>query len=133
TLDLSFDPGPSTANSIIPNVLAVCVQPDGKVLIGGEFSNIDGVGRAGIARLNANGSLDTSFNPGNALSVYALALQPDGKILVGGDFTALNGTNATRIARLNTNGTVDMTFNAGAGANGTVLSLAVQTNDNKIL
>jgi uncharacterized delta-60 repeat protein len=57
-------------------VRAVAVQPDGRVVIGGDFTHVDGVARNYLARLNADGSLDTSFNPGNTLngSVYALAL-----------------------------------------------------------
>ena len=62
SLDIGFDPG-GGANS---HVLAVALQPDGKVLIGGDFTTVDGVARAYIARMNADGSLDTAFDPGNA-------------------------------------------------------------------
>jgi uncharacterized delta-60 repeat protein len=132
TLDLTFDPGQGIGG-IAPKVMAIALQSDGKVLIGGQFSSINGTNRLGIARLNANGSLDTSFNPGTGVSgstatVYALAVQPDGTVLVAGEFTSINGTSINRIARLNTNGSVDGTFNPGAGANGTVSAVAVQTN-----
>jgi uncharacterized delta-60 repeat protein len=139
TLDTSFNPGTGTGD-IKPDILAVCLQPDGKIVIGGLFNYVDGTNHNGIARLNADGSLDTSFNPGAGATggtltyngVYCLAVQPDGKLLVGGEFASINGTNVNRIARLNSDGSVDSTFQPGAGANNTVLSLAVQTNDNTI-
>ncbi len=139
TVDTSFNPGSGTG-TIKPNVQAVCVQPDGKILIGGLFDSVNGTNRLGIARLNADGSLDLSFNPGTGTSggtltfngVYCLALQPDGKVLIGGEFATVNGTNFNRIARLNTDGSVDLSFNPGAGPNNTVQCVGVQTNDNTI-
>jgi len=119
------------------SVNALAVQPDGKVLVGGEpFFLINGTNRNGIARLNANGSLDNSFNPGTGVESYgtvsSVALQPDGKVLIGGSFTAVNGTNRQGIARLNANGSLDSSFNPGTGVNGTVHSVALQS-DGKVL
>ncbi len=93
-------------------VYSIVVQPDGKVLIGGYFSTVNGTTRNGIARLNANGSLDRDFFAGAVLCCAGtLALQPDGKLLVLGVFS-VNGTNRYSIARLNGNGTLDATFTA---------------------
>src|SRR5512145_61686 len=80
TLDTGFDPGSVANNSIY----AMVVQPDGKILIGGDLTNR-------IARLNADGSADSLFN-NNVIGrldgrVLALAVQSDGKILVGGEFS----------------------------------------------
>ena len=112
-LDPSFNPGSG------PNVEvdATVVQPDGKVVIGGSFTEVTGVARPYVARLNANGSLDTTFNVGSGPSgqVYALALQPDGKILIGGTFQTVNTFQFRNIARLNSNGTVDTSFAPGVG------------------
>jgi uncharacterized delta-60 repeat protein len=76
--DGSLDTGFSTSqgSGADNTVRAVAVQPDGKVVIGGDFTHVDGVVRNYLARLNGDGSLDTSFDPGNTLngSVYALAL-----------------------------------------------------------
>ncbi len=126
-------------------VNAVAVQTDGKILIGGNFYYYNGVSRNGIARLNTDGSLDTTFNPGTGFAgsfgaeITCITLQSDGKILVGGYFTTFNGTARICIARLNANGSLDTNFNPGAGAetgNGSVtpyvLSIAVQS-DGKIL
>ena len=107
TLDLSFDPGQGIG-TILPKVLAIALQSDGRILIGGQFSSVNGTNRFGIARLNTNGTLDLSFDPGSgahgslgSASVYALAVQPDGKVLLGGFFSTVNGTNAGNLARLN--------------------------------
>lgn len=104
-LDTGFNPG-AGANS---NVLAVASQSDHKVLIGGAFSTVDGTNRTRIARLNANGNLDLSFNPGQGANglVRAIVVQTNGQVVIAGDFTQVNGTNRTRLARLNADGTLD--------------------------
>ena len=76
----------------------VVVQPDGKILIGGDFTTLSPNGGAAvtrnrIARLNPDGTLDTTFNPDANETVYAIALQADGKILVGGFFTTHRRTD----------------------------------------
>jgi uncharacterized delta-60 repeat protein len=132
TLDTTFNPGIGVNDG--STVFAVTVQGDGKVLIGGDFTAYNGTARNRIARLNNNGTLDTTFNPGNGANrtVWALTVQGDGKIVIGGEFTAYNGTNRNRIARLNNNGTLDTTFNPGDGADRTVWALTVQ-GDGKIV
>ena len=81
-------------------VTATAVQPDGKILIGGEFSTVLGVTRNNIARLNTDGTLDTAFNPNANGAVHSIAVQADGKILAGGFFTSIGGQPRNRIARL---------------------------------
>ncbi len=128
SVDSTFDPN---ANS---TVLALAVQADGKILMGGQFTTLanGATARNHIARLNADGSVDTTFDPNANSTVHALAVQADGKILLGGQFTTLaNGATArNRIARLNADGSVDSAFNPNA--NSPVLALAVQA-DGKIL
>jgi uncharacterized delta-60 repeat protein len=133
SLDTTFNPGTGAGGSV-PVVWSLSLQPDGKVLIGGEFSSYNGTPRNFIARLNADGSLDATFNPGTGADdwVYSLTLQPDGKVLIGGGFTSYNGTTRNRIARLNTNGSLDVPFNPGTGANFPVSSLGLQP-DGKVL
>ena len=116
-------------------VLAVAMQPDGKILIGGSFSNVLGVARHNLARLNTDGTLDTTFATANNV-VNAIAVQADGNILIGGNFTAVNPNGGVPfdlrnfIARVNSNGTVDTTFNPNA--DNSVNAIAVQL-DGKIL
>jgi uncharacterized delta-60 repeat protein len=111
-------------------VFSTVPQPDGKIIIGGNFAIIDGVTRNRIARLNGNGTLDTGFNPNANSDVRSIALQPDGKIIIGGDFTTLDGVTRNRIARLNSDGTLDADFNPNA--NNPVRSIALQP-DGKII
>lgn len=89
-------------------VYAIAVQPDGKIIIAGQFSAVGGVTRVNIARLHPNGALDAGFVPPAFTDVVqTVALQPDGKILVGGPFTG-------RLARLNQDGSLDTSFNVSA-------------------
>ena len=104
-LDTTFD-----ANTNF-SVQAMAVQPDGKILISGGFSN------NGIYRINRNGSIDLSFNPGLGPNntVDKISLQPDGKIVIAGFFSTYNGTSRNCIARLNANGSLDPSFSIGTG------------------
>jgi uncharacterized delta-60 repeat protein len=112
-------------------VYCLALQPDGKILVGGNFTTLAGWSRNYIGRLKADGSMDTGFNPGAADTVYALALQPDGKILVGGRFTVLGGQSCANIGRLNADGSLDTSFNPGANGD-LIRSLALQA-DGKII
>ncbi|HST51127.1 MAG TPA: Calx-beta domain-containing protein, partial [Pyrinomonadaceae bacterium] len=127
SLDTTFD----AALGLSQTVHAILIQPDGRILIGGSFSRVNGTTRNNIARLNADGTLDTSFDPGSGASdvVLSIARQSGGKVLIGGQFTKVNGATQNRIARLNTDGTLDMSFNAGSGANNFVEVVAVQPDD----
>src|SRR2546425_7646515 len=129
SLDSSFDPGTGVDQS----VFAAVVQPDGSIVIGGDFTMVRGTPRKGIARLNSSGSLDSGFDPGSGPNdlVSAVAVQGD-KTIIAGYFTAVSGTNQGYIARLTSNGSLDTNFNAGAGADGPVVALAMQP-DGRIL
>tara|TARA_B110000285_G_C15042525_1_gene572552 strand:+ start:49 stop:1305 length:1257 start_codon:yes stop_codon:yes gene_type:complete len=87
------------------------VQSDGKILVGGDFSQLDGNIRRNLVRLNPDGTEDTTFYTNLASgvggAVWATAIQTDGKILVGGFFTIIGGVNLNSFARLNSNGTVE--------------------------
>ncbi|MEI7731837.1 MAG: immunoglobulin domain-containing protein [Verrucomicrobiota bacterium] len=115
---------------IIGNVQASAYQPDGKLLVVGTFTSLDNQPRNRIARLNVDGTVDLTFDPGANAVVNAVAVQPDGKILVAGSFTALGGQPRNRIGRLNADGSLDTSFNSDA--NYTILVLAMQA-DGKIL
>ncbi|MCX6902202.1 MAG: hypothetical protein NTW03_01725 [Verrucomicrobia bacterium] len=128
TLDSAFNPGVGGGSHTY--VLALTVQPDGKILLGGSFIALGGQPRANIARLNEDGTLDGDFNPGADSIVRNMVLQADGKILVGGQFTILGGQPEICIARLKMDGTVDREFNSGA--DWPVRSISVQA-DGKIV
>src|SRR5439155_13133653 len=103
-------------------VLALAVQTDGRILVGGSFTEFAGTTRTGLVRLNADGSLDTSFASfGFNSTVNAVTLQPDGKIIAGGIFTSyLDASNVsttrTRVARLTSTGALDTTFSTAANS-----------------
>lgn len=132
-LDGAFDPGEGLG--LGEWIYAIALQEDGKILIGGTFSTYDGVARNHIARLNADGTLDTTFDPGAGTDseVYAIALQPDGKVLIGGAFTMCGGEPCAYVARLNADGSLDATFNPGVGPNDRVESLAYLPEGGKVL
>ena len=111
-------------------ISAIVVQPDGKILIGGEFTMVQGVVRNRIARLNADGTLDTGFNPNSSGPICSIAIQADGKILAGGNFTNIGGQSRNDIARLNAStGAAD---SLNPNANNDVYTIVVQA-DGKIL
>ena len=113
TIDTTFtDPGINTF--FYTSVSAIVVQPDGKILVAGDFDFAGGQPRKHLVRLNANGTLDAAFNPEISDVVYSIALQPDGKILIGGFFSQVNGQERSRLARLNADGTLDASFNRGS-------------------
>ena len=134
--------GQSALDGFDPNangtVRVVVVQPDGKILLGGDFTTLSPNGGAAvtrnrIARLNPDGTLDTAFNPNANGTVQSIAVQADGKILAGGDFNGANsigGQTRNRIARLDP--TTGLADSFDPNANGSVISIAVQA-DGKIL
>lgn len=138
--DTSFAMGSGlTTSGGMAFVNTIAIQPDGKILVGGRFTDYNGTARQRIARLNTDGSIDTSFVIGSGFNadVKTIALQSDGKILVGGSFKTYSVNNVNYIARLNTNGAIDSSFNIGTGFGGSPSGAVVQTivvqPDDKIL
>lgn len=92
-------------------IRSTLIQPDGKILIGGEFNNYNGWKCKGILRLNIDGTIDTSFNFKEWKDeVMIMALQPDGKIIVHGSFFCTPKMQNDLLVRLNANGTLDKSF-----------------------
>jgi uncharacterized delta-60 repeat protein len=139
-LDPNFNPDVNGAVSL------VAARPDGTVLVGGtftdlqlngsivvagNFANIGGVAARNLALLNDNGSVNATFQPRPDGVVNALLVQADGKVVAGGAFTTIAGATRTRIARFNADGTLDTAFNPAVSAS-SVTALALQP-DRKIL
>ena len=129
SLDTGFNPN-AIGGVSFPGVYSAVLQPDGKIIMGGDFRSLGGLSRTNLGRLNSDGTLDTNFTARANDIVYALALQADGNILVGGAFTNLCGEAALRLGRLSANGTLDPNFHSGA--DDIPLALAVQP-DGKIV
>ena len=135
TLDTNFVTSVTSAGPF-PNVYALALQPNGKILVGGNFGLVNGESRNGIARLNADGTLDTAFTPGTGTGyyrdVYSVAVQTDGKILVGGNFRKFDNHDRQDLARLHPDGRLDLEFTTGTSGRAVVNFVGVQP-DGKIL
>src|SRR5437588_1256420 len=139
SVDQSFGLGDGINNT----VLALALQSDGRILVGGQFSSVDLTLRFNLARLNTNGSVDLTFDPGNGPNpgnghgpnddVNAIVIQPDGAILIGGTFNNYNGFVRGGVARVLGNGALDSTFDSGVGTGGNVFALALQHNGQIVL
>lgn len=81
-------------------VRSMVIQADGKIILGGNFGEVNGQPIRWLARLHPDGSLDTSFRPAVDGPVECLTLQPDGRVLVGGPFFTLGGQPRTGLGRL---------------------------------
>lgn len=98
-------------------IQAVSIQDDGKILIAGNFNEVNGVSQLRLARLNIDGSFDPTYTIGSGFNevIKSIKLQPDGKLLVAGAFTEFNAVSHNQIVRLNTDGSLDTSFNSGDG------------------
>jgi uncharacterized delta-60 repeat protein len=111
-------------------VYSLATQPDGKILVAGNFTLLGNQPHNHIARLNADGTVDTNFTAGADGAVNSVALQANGQIVIGGSFTNVNAIPCHNLGRLNSDGTLDPGFNIGAS--NAISSVAVQP-DGKIL
>ena len=114
----SFDPNANGA------VMSLAYQPDGKLLMGGDFTEVASTPRNRLARLNADDTLDAGFDPDVNGTVYAIAVQPDGTIWIGGSFTTVGGVTRNRIALINADGTLNA---ADPDADGIVRCISVMS------
>src|SRR5690349_13068869 len=95
-------------------VRTLAVQADGRIIIGGTFTQVQGMACSNLARLTLDGALDTNFTAQADGDVHCLAVQSNGWILVGGDFTQLGGQPRARLGRLSPDGSPDLAFRADA-------------------
>ena len=124
TLDTAFGSGGKRVisfggDSLGESVFGAALQPDGKIVLAGG-SDL----RAAVARLNPNGSLDTTFSgdgkktfnwaPGDFSRTQAVLVLPNGKLVVAG-FSGPEGGDI-QAARLKTNGALDTAFGTGGKA-----------------
>ena len=133
TPDASFDASQAVPQGTSVQIGSLLAQPDGKVVITGNFNSFNGLPAGSLVRLNANGSVDAAFQAaGSGLNDAgtALELQSDGKILVGGNFTTVHGQASPGLARLLPSGQRDVTFNPQASAATYVVGFALDANSN---
>ena len=112
-------------------VRSIAIQSDGKILVGGDFTDFGGNTRNGLVRLNSDGTEDTAFytNMGAAFNngVRSIAIQSNGQILVGGKFNTFNSNTRNSLVRLNSDGIEDSSFytNMGIGFDDGIYALAL--------
>lgn len=126
-LDVTFNSNQTGFDSTVKEVL---VQPDGKLIVAGNFTKYNDIAIKRMVRLNLDGTIDSSFNVGEGFNymVYGLALQPDGKILAAGSFTKYKGVTVNKVIRLLPNGDLDSSFNIGTNPDATPNLLVLQVN-----
>lgn len=85
---------------------------NGKFIIVGHFEVVNETLISKIARLNSDGSLDSTFDVGSGFNNNALVVRllSDGSLLVGGTFEAYNEVNTGRLVKLNSDGVLDASF-----------------------
>jgi len=144
SIDSTFDSDGVTMTGFTGDDYAtsVKVQSDGGIVVGG-YSN--GSGNFALARYNADGSLDTSFDFDGKVSTdfsnsndecYSIALQSNGKIVAAG---YSGNTNDFALARYNSDGSLDSSFGSGGKVNTSISSgydvsdAVVILSDGKIL
>lgn len=112
--DGSRDPSVAPIDSGF-GVYDLALQADGKCLVAGRELGF-GPARNYLARLNADGSLDTDFNPNANAAAVRLALQGDGKVIVTGDFSGIGSASRFRVARLENDPAPTILKNRGTSA-----------------
>ena len=126
---LVFEPGAGPNNTVEDFV----VLSDGSLVIAGTFTAVDGTPRPHLARLNANGSVDTSFNASVNGVVYDVDLLDDGSLLIAGGFTQAGGDGRIGVAILEANGVANGDFKTTAGANGPVYDAEVTSTGGVVI
>jgi uncharacterized delta-60 repeat protein len=119
------------SSSVNGNVYSLALQPDGKILVGGDFTSMAGASRNYIGRLNTNGTIDNAFTANLLGRSQCLALQADGKILLGGRKPG-SPLPAGYVMRMASNGAMDSTFSSSTSINSPVSAMALQ-EDGKVL
>jgi len=139
TRDTTFNTGVGFGGTGGGVIQTIDIQNDGKYIMGGQFTTYSGSSINRVARINTDGTLDTTFNPGNLNAVvYSVKVQPDQKIIINGDFGTYSGSVITRIVRAFPDGNRDTSFNVGNGFQTTAVAntpgaIALDTSGNVYL
>jgi uncharacterized repeat protein (TIGR01451 family)/uncharacterized delta-60 repeat protein len=149
-------PSPTGSRGPGPHATKMFVQPDGKIIIGGEFTHFNNVSRNNIVRIMPTGAIDATFVVGTGFKndvphpqtgtygmVRDFAYEPynpltpaftQGRLYVGGDFDTYKGTAVKTIMRINLLDGNNNALNVGTGPNGTVWTVKRQGDQaNKII
>lgn len=122
------------------NVNKIIIQPNGKILVGGNFYSFDSQYGNNLARLNSDGSVDTSFQIGTGFQngtsyteVTDIDLLPNGFMFITGDFTTFDGVSCSKLVKLLSNGNRDWTFSIDSALNLQIIGTSIQVNGKIVL
>jgi len=131
TIDDTFNIGSGFNNA----VRSIVIDSNGKIICGGSFTSYNSTSVSRLARINNDGTLDTTLNTDSGFNdtVLSVAVQTDNKIIAGGQFTIFTSAsisyNTNRIIRLNQSGSIDKTFQIGTGFNSIVRVVKIQNDE----
>jgi uncharacterized delta-60 repeat protein len=135
SLDSDFG-GASLLDGDLPIVTGIALDGDGRLLVIGTFSTVESEPRHGIARLDSEGTLDRSFDPGAGIAggdlpaVYGAALGPGGWWVIVGEFESFNGTTRLNLAVVRADGSLDPDFAPKGWMDRGALAAAVDADGN---
>src|SRR4030095_2772042 len=129
-IDSAFNPNVG----LVGKIYTLARQADGKILAAGIFTQVNGLSRSSLVRLNVDGTLDMSLDVGDGFNLPPTYLFPlsDGKLIAAGGFATFKGIQRPGIARITTDGTLDLTFSPTLSDFSAVTGAAMQS-DGKIL
>ena len=124
----------SAGSGVSGGVYCIEVQTDGKIVIGGSFSSVNGNSELKyVARFNADGSLDSNFDPNPSSNVDWLDVFEDGRIALAGNFTAVEGNARNYVAILHADGELDLDYNTVNGPSARVRTILTQSDSSLII
>ena len=134
TANGSFDPtfaiGTGFDNTV--HVIASTGDGTGDIYVGGAFTNYNGIAANNLVRLNADGTVDSTFILGTGFNNTVFTIMPttdgSGDLYVGGAFTSYKQVLANNLVRLNEDGSLDATFLTGTGFDNAVQTIAPADN-----
>ena len=127
---------PTSAGRPSSIVTGIALDGDGRLLVIGTFSTVESEPRHGIARLDSEGTLDRSFDPGAGIAggdlpaVYGAALGPGGWWVIVGEFESFNGTTRLNLAVVRADGSLDPDFAPKGWMDRGALAAAVDADGN---
>ncbi len=136
--------GYTVASRLVQRVRAIAPQPDGKVVVGGEFSRVDGADLGALVRLNTNGTVDRTFkaslkpeiSAGGSVrnrSIWNILPQSDGRLVISGDFESIEDQSRSALARLLPDGSLDRTYAPSRTSPSYTAAYAMQPDDRLIV
>jgi uncharacterized delta-60 repeat protein len=111
-VDPTFQPEIDPVQDDQLGLFCVGVKSNGAIVVGGQYTTLDGWDSSGIGQLLPSGRRDPDFRC-ETMIVHAVLPLADGRIVVGGEFHAISWVERRNVAILKADGTLDQTFDSG--------------------